>query len=113
MKWLGLILLLLIYSLTWFGFGMFIQTKADQRQLKGFMDAAFTDGCNKCAQFEIDKFNRDQLQGVQKEHKITIGKEGWCGYDTDTNQWECNYETENDCSAYNTSCLKKSVFGVQ
>ena len=59
-----LLLAVVVYTVTIFWFGLWCQKKSDQRQLKRFTDTAWTKGCNRCAQFEKDKCERDQLQGV-------------------------------------------------
>lgn len=67
---LGLLACLFVYTITFFWFGMWVQKQADQWQLKKWQDAAWTDGCRKCAEFEKAACERDQLQGVPKHHKI-------------------------------------------
>ena len=61
----GLIICIVVYTTTFFWFGMFLQMKSDQRQLKVFEKTAFTDGCNKCAEFEKMECKRDELQGQE------------------------------------------------
>lgn len=70
MKDWDLCLCLIVYSVSIFGLGLFLQMKVDQMQLRKFEEKAWTEGCNRCAQFEKDACGRDQLQGVEKEHKI-------------------------------------------
>jgi hypothetical protein len=59
----GLIALITVYTITFFWFGMWIQSRVDQWQLQKYEEAAFSDGCKKCAQFEKAACDRDQLQG--------------------------------------------------
>jgi hypothetical protein len=61
----GLIACIIVYTITFFWFGMWIQKCSDNRQLKVFEEAAFTDGCKKCAMFEKMECQRDQLQGTE------------------------------------------------
>jgi ABC-type maltose transport system permease subunit len=63
-------LCIIVYTITFFWFGLWVQKRYDQYQLKAFEDAAFTDGCKKCAQFEKLECQRDQLQGVPKHKEI-------------------------------------------
>lgn len=70
MKNWGLYLCIAIYTIVFFWLGMRSQMKYDQLQLKGWEEQAWTQGCHICAQFAKDDCSRDQLQGVEKEHKI-------------------------------------------
>lgn len=57
---------IIVYTATIFWFGLFLQTKSDQRQLRVFEETAFSDGCKKCAQFEKLQCERDNtLQGQE------------------------------------------------
>lgn len=60
-------LVIIVYTITFFWFGEWVQKKSDQRQLKQWMEEAWTKGYRECAQFEIDTCMRDQLRGVRKE----------------------------------------------
>ncbi len=70
---LGLSIGLLVYTITFFCFGMWIQTKVDQIQLKAFTDTAWREGCHACAEFEKNACARDTLQGVREPERIAIG----------------------------------------
>jgi hypothetical protein len=61
---IGLLAMVFVYTIAFFGLGMFLQMKADQMQLKKFTDAAWREGCKTCAQFEENKCKRDELQGI-------------------------------------------------
>lgn len=64
-------LCIIVYTITFFWFGMWVQKKYDQFQLKQFEDSAWSDGCRQCAQFEKNQCERDNtLQGVKEPHKI-------------------------------------------
>jgi hypothetical protein len=65
--WLAII----VYTITFFWFGLWVQKRVDQWQLKKWTTAAWSEGCNRCAQFEKDACARDQLQGVIEHKKIT------------------------------------------
>jgi len=60
-----LIFALLVYTVTMVWFGMWAQKISDTQQIKAFEEAAFTDGCRKCAQFERLQCQRDQVQGQE------------------------------------------------
>lgn len=63
---IGMIACTLVYTVTIFWFGLWVQKCSDQRQLRKFEEAAFSDGCKKCAEFEKLDCQRDnQLQGVE------------------------------------------------
>lgn len=63
-------LCVLIYTVTFFWFGMWVQKRSDQRQLAQWYDETWTKGCRECAQFEKNVCARDQLQGVVEHPRI-------------------------------------------
>lgn len=63
----GLWVCIIVYTATFFWFGMFVYKISDQHQLADLNDAAWVDGCKKCAQFEKNKCERDLLQGESHE----------------------------------------------
>lgn len=65
-------LLVGIYTITFFWFGLWVQKKADQWQLKKWTDAAWIEGCGRCSQFEKNACQRDTLQGVPKHPKARV-----------------------------------------
>lgn len=67
---LVLIICLIVYTITFFWFGLWVQTRLDQRQLKKWTIKAWTEGCNICAEFEKKSCERDQLQGITEHPKI-------------------------------------------
>lgn len=73
MKDWDLWLLVFVYTLTFFWFGLWVQKKYDQFQLTKFTESAWTEGCKRCADFEKNACERDQLQGVP-EHPKPLSK---------------------------------------
>lgn len=64
-------LCVIIYTVTFFWFGMWVQKKSDQWQLKKITDDVWTQGCRTCAKFEREKWLRDNtLFGAEEPHKI-------------------------------------------
>lgn len=61
-----------VYTVTFFWFGLWVQKKSDQHQLRKWTGEAWSEGCNRCAQFEKDAQARDQLQGVPEHRKIKV-----------------------------------------
>lgn len=55
-----------IYTVSIFWFGLWCQTRIDTAQIRQLQDAAFDSGCKRCAQFEKEECQRDQLQGVEE-----------------------------------------------
>ena len=61
----GLTFCIIVYTITFFWFGMWVQKRSDNMQLQKFENDAFTDGCQKCAAFERITCFQDKLQGVE------------------------------------------------
>lgn len=70
MKNWDLFLLLLLYTFMLIWFGMWVQTKVDQYQLKQWLESSWVDGCHQCGEFEKNACGRDQLQGILEHPKI-------------------------------------------
>lgn len=39
--------------------------------------------------------------------QANIGTQPYCGFNSDTRQWECNYDTVAECVSYNKYCAEK------
>lgn len=65
-----LLITILVYTVIFFWFGMWIQRRYDNYQLKKFTDTAWSQGCHECAQFEINECLRDNLQGIPEHPRI-------------------------------------------
>ena len=63
-------LCIIIYTITLVWFGGWAEYKLLGFQLKKIEEKVWSEGCNRCAQFEKDACARDQLQGIDKEHQI-------------------------------------------
>lgn len=70
MKDWDLLLLVVVYTIVMVGFGGWAEWRIIQYQMPRIADHYWTDGCRKCAQFEKDACERDQLQGVPEHKKI-------------------------------------------
>jgi hypothetical protein len=41
-------------------------------------------------------------------HNGIIGVQPYCAFDRDTKVWQCNYETQSECAAYNDYCGERA-----
>jgi hypothetical protein len=64
MKDWDLLIVICLYSLGLFLFGFWVEYRLANLQLPRIAERAWSDGCNRCVQFQKDEEARDQLQGV-------------------------------------------------